>query len=50
MLMDWTEANGTMENWFLDVEVQDSWVDYSSNEKFLLLTPKPPTMMEMFPT
>ena len=40
MLMDWTEANGTMENWFLDVEVQDSWVDYSSNEKFLLLHAK----------
>ena len=37
MLMDWTEANGTMENWFLDIEVQDSWVDYSDNERFLLL-------------
>jgi len=40
MLMDWTEANGTMENWFLDVEIQDSWVDYSSTERFLLLHAK----------
>ena len=38
--MDWTEANGTMENWFLDVEIQDSWVDYSSSERFLLLHAK----------
>ena len=35
--MDWTEANGTMENWFLDIEVKDSWVEYSDNERFLLL-------------
>jgi len=40
MLMDWTEANGTMENWYLDVEIKDEWVDYSSSEKFLLLHAK----------
>ena len=37
LLMDWTEANGTMDNWFLDIEVKDSWVEYSDNERFLLL-------------
>ncbi len=40
LLMDWTEANGTMENWYLDVEIKDEWVDYSSSEKFLLLHAK----------
>ena len=28
MLMDWTQTRGTVDNWFLDVLVEDSWVVY----------------------
>lgn len=33
MLMNWTEARGTVDNWFLDVLIEDSWV--KSNDEYI---------------
>ena len=33
MLMNWTEARGTVDNWFLDVLIENSWV--KSNDEYI---------------
>ena len=31
MILNWTEASGPVDNWFLDVLIEDSWVEYTDN-------------------
>ncbi|MCH1443245.1 MAG: S8 family serine peptidase, partial [Candidatus Poseidoniaceae archaeon] len=31
MILNWTEASGSVDNWFLDVLIEDSWVEYTDS-------------------
>jgi len=31
MILNWTEASGPVDNWFLDVLIEDSWVEYTDS-------------------
>ena len=34
MILNWTEASGPVDNWFLDVLIEDSWVEYTDNSYY----------------
>ena len=34
MILNWTEASGSVDNWFLDVLIEDSWVEYTDSSYY----------------